>query len=137
MLEAGAGRDKATHDDVFLQAAEVINLAGNGSFGEDASGLLEAGRGDEGVGRKRCFGDAEEKRPTSSGAAAFAGNTLVLFAEAEFIDLLLEKEIGVADFLDFDPAHHLTNDGFDVLVVDIDALETVDLLNGVDEIGLR
>src|SRR5262249_24959508 len=39
--------------------------------------------------------------------------------------------------LDFDPAHHLANDRLDVLVVDVDALEAVDLLNRVYEIGLR
>src|SRR5205807_881855 len=35
-----------------------------------------------------------------------------------------------------DPAHHLARDHFDVLVVDVDALEAVDLLNGVDQISL-
>ncbi len=50
--------------------------------------------------------------------------------------MLLEKEIGITDVFDFDPAHHLARDGLDVLVVDVYALEAIDLLNGVDEIGL-
>ena len=47
------------------------------------------------------------------------------------------RNAGVADVLDFDPAHHLANDGFDVLVVDVDALQTVDLLDRIDQVGLR
>ncbi len=42
--EAGAGRDEVTHDDVFLEAAQAIDLAQRGRFGEDAGGVLE-GRG--------------------------------------------------------------------------------------------
>jgi len=39
-FEPGARRDQAAHDDVFLEAAQVIHLAGDGGFGEDARGLL-------------------------------------------------------------------------------------------------
>src|SRR5258706_128265 len=137
VLETRAGRDETAHDDVFLEAAEVVHLAGDSRFGEDASRLLEAGGGDERIGRKRSLGDTKEKRTARCGAAAFADDAIIFLAEAELVDLFLEKEVGVSNVFDFDPAHHLTNDGFDVLVVDVDALEAVDLLNGVDEIGLR
>src|SRR6267378_559615 len=49
VLEARTSRDEPAHDDVFLQAAEVVHLAGDCSFGENASGFLEARRGDERV----------------------------------------------------------------------------------------
>ena len=136
MLETGARRDETAHDDVFLQAAEIIDLTGNGGFGENTSGLLEAGCRDEGVGGERRLGDTEEEWTPGSGTAAFGDDAIVLFAEAELVHLLFEKEGGVADVFDLDPAHHLTGDGFDVLVVDVDALQAVDLLNGVDEVGL-
>jgi len=39
--------------------------------------------------------------------------------------------------LDLDPTHHLARDRLDVLVVDVDALEAVNLLNGIDQVRLR
>src|SRR5437762_1018447 len=137
VLETRTGRDETAHDDVFLEAAEIVHLAGDSRFGEDASRLLEAGGGDERIGRERSLGDAKEERTARCGAHTFADDAIVFLAEAELVDLFLEKEVGVAHVFDFDTAHHLTNDGFDVLVIDVDALEAVDLLNGVDEIGLR
>ena len=80
--------------------------------------------------------------PSSSGRP-FAGlppsvdHALVLVLEAESIDLLLEQEVGVADFLDLHPAQHLPDDDFDVLVVDVHALQAIDLLNFVDEVLLQ
>ena len=136
-LEAGAGRDQAAHDDVFLEAAQVIHLAGDGGFGEDARGLLEAGGGDERIRRERRLGDAEKQRAPGCGASTFADDAVVFLAEAELVHLFVEEERGVADVFDLHPAHHLADDGFDVLVVDVDALQAVDLLNGVHEIRLR
>ena len=39
--EAGAGGDQVTHDDVFLEAAQLVDLAERGRLGEDARGVLE------------------------------------------------------------------------------------------------
>ncbi len=50
--------------------------------------------------------------------------------------MLLEEELCVTDVLDLDPAHHLARDRLDVLVVDVHALEPVNLLNGVDQVRL-
>ena len=136
VFEAGAGRNEPAHDDVFLEATEVVNLASNSGFGEYASGLLEAGRRDKGIGRQRGLGDAEEQRATRSGTATFGDDAIVFFTEAELVDLLLEKEGSVADVFDLDPTHHLTRDGLDVLVVDVDTLQAINLLNGVDEVSL-
>ena len=49
--------------------------------------------------------------------------------------MLVDEEAGVADVVDAHPAQHLTNDGLDVLVVDLHALETVDLLDFVDQVA--
>src|SRR4051812_16555038 len=64
-------------------------------------------------------------------------HALVLFHEPEAIDLLLDEELGFADILDLYPPHHLANDDFDVLVVDVDALQAVDLLDFVDQVGVQ
>ena len=64
-------------------------------------------------------------------------HALVLVAEAELIDLLFEQEVGVAHFLDLHPAHHLANDHFDVLVVDVHALQAIDFLDFVHQVSLQ
>src|SRR5689334_17773199 len=81
MLETRTGRDEAAHDDVFFQAAQVIDLAGNGGFGEYARGFLEARGRDERVGRERRLGDTEEERTTRRRAASILDHLIVLFAE--------------------------------------------------------
>ena len=64
-------------------------------------------------------------------------HALVLFEEAELVHLLVDQELGVADVLDLHPPHHLPRDDLDVLVVDVDALQPVDLLDFVDEVLLQ
>ena len=75
-------------------------------------------------------------RPVA-GRAALADDAVVFLAEAELVHLFVEEERGVADVFHFHPAHHLADDRLDVLVVDVDALQAVDLLDGVDQISLR
>src|SRR5215471_554883 len=136
VFQASASRDETAHDDVFLEAPEVVHLAGNCGFGKDARGLLEARGRDEGIGRERGLGDAEEQRASSSGTATFGDDAVVLLTEAEFVHLFLEEEGSVANVFNLDPTHHLTRDSLDVFVVDVDALKAVDLLNGVNEVSL-
>src|SRR5271165_500575 len=136
VLKSGARGDEAAHDDVFLEAAEIVDLASDGRFGEDAGGLLEAGGGDERVGGERRLGDTKEQGTARCGAATFGDDAVVFLAEAELVDLFFEEERGIANVFDLDPAHHLARDRFDVLVVDVHALQAVNLLNGVHEVGL-
>src|SRR5712664_620902 len=137
MLEPRPRGNKAAHDDVFLEAAEVIDLAGDRGFCEDARGLLEACGGNERVGRERRLGDTEQQRTARCRAAAVLDDLIVFLTESELVHLLLEEERSVTDVFDFDPAHHLTGNRLDVLVVDVDALEAINLLNGVDQVRLR
>src|SRR5262249_30207745 len=116
--------------------AQVIHLAGDRRFGKDAGGLLEAGRGDERIGRERRLGDSKEQWTAGCGTPTFGDDAIVFLTEAELVHLFLKKERGVADVFDLHPAHHLARDGLDVLVVDVDALQAVDLLNSVHEVGL-
>jgi hypothetical protein len=62
---------------------------------------------------------------------------LVLFAEAELVDLLFQQEARIAHVFDLHPAHHLANDHFDVLVADVDALQPVDFLDFVHQVSLQ
>ena len=65
----------------------------------------------------------------SSTALAFA------LVELETIDLLAGQELRLAGIDDLDLLQHLANDHLDVLVVDLHALQPIDLLDLVDEIG--
>ena len=48
-----------------------------------------------------------------------------------------EQERRVAHVFDLHPAHHLADDHFDVLVVDVDALQAVNFLDFVDQVSLQ
>ena len=72
-----------------------------------------------------------------AGRAARFEHAIILLAELEVVDHFFGQEFGVADILDLHPAHHLTNDDFQVLVVDVHALQTVDFLNFVHQVLLQ
>src|SRR6266702_3871216 len=137
VLHSGSGGDQAADDDVFLEAAERVDGAVDAGFRQNASGLLEARRRDEAVGGERGLGDAEEQAAPDGRTSAGHEDALIFLVEPEAVGLLLEQEVGVADLFDLHPAEHLTNDGLDVLVGDGDALQTVDFLNLVDQVGLH
>src|SRR5262252_297404 len=137
VVHAGAGRDKAAHDHVLLQAAQVIDAARDRRLGQHAGRHLERGRRDERFGRERGLGDAEQQRFGRRGLPVFALDAGVFVGEAEAVDLLFEQEVGVADVLDPHPAQHLADDHLDVFVVDVHALEPVDLLDCVDQVALQ
>src|SRR5579872_231370 len=136
-LQAGARGDQPAHDHVFLESAQVIDLAGDSCLVENAGGLLEARGGNEGVGRERGLGDAEQEGTARGGTATLVDHAIVLLAETELIDLFVQKEPSVANVLDLHPAHHLANDGFDVFVVDVHALQAINLLDGIHQVSLR
>src|SRR5205814_1620512 len=92
VLQTGTSRNEPAHDDVFFQAAQVIDFSGNRSLGKDARRFLEACSGDEGVGRERRLGDTKEQRTTGCRTATFANDPVVLLAEAELVHLLFEEE---------------------------------------------
>ena len=80
--EAGAGGDEVAHDDVLLEAAEIIHAAEGRGFGQDASGVLEARGGDEAVGFQRGLGDAEQDGDGLGGLAALGFDEFVLISKA-------------------------------------------------------
>jgi hypothetical protein len=100
----------------------MIDRSLNGSFGQHARCLLEGGGGNERVGGERSLGDTKQQRASSGRFATIRDCTLVLLVEAELVHLLFEEELGVAYIFDLDPAHHLADDHFDVLIRNVHAL---------------
>src|SRR5688500_683641 len=137
VLEARAGGYQPPHRHVLLQPAQVVDLPGDRRFREHARRLLEARRRDERIRRQRCLGDPQQQRLRRRRTAARLNHPLVLLEEPELIRLLVDQELGVANILDPHPPHHLARDDLDVLVVDVDALQPVDLLDFVDQVLLQ
>ena len=63
-------------------------------------------------------------------------DVVVLFQEFELVHELFGQETGVARIHDLDLAHHLADDHFKVLVVDLHTLHAVDFLDLVDDVFL-
>src|SRR5690606_5466688 len=128
-------RNQATDDDVFLQTTQVVALAHNGCFGQHAGGFLEGSSRNEGVGRQRGLGDAQQHVVVGGGDAAFCDYAVVLVQQFGTLNLFTGNEAGVTRINDIHTTQHLTDDHFNVLVVDLHALQTINVLHFVDDVG--
>src|SRR5574343_1085980 len=132
--QASTGGNKATDDDVFLETTEFIALAHDGSFGEHAGGFLEGRGGNERVGRQRRLGDTEQHVIEGRRQLAFRIGTIVFGQQFGTLNLFGFDELGVTRLDDGHAAQHLANDHFDVLVVDLHTLQTIDVLHFVGDV---
>src|SRR2546428_8077924 len=137
VLQSGSSRNQTSHNDVFFQTTQIIDFAADGCFGKHPRGLLEGCRGNERIGAQRRLGNSQQQRTPHGRLAAFRLHTFVLFQKLELVYLFLKQELRVANFFNFDPAHHLADDHLNMLIVDVDALEPIDLLDFVDQVSLQ
>src|SRR5262249_657455 len=133
MVKPGAGWDNVTHDDVLLEAAQVIDPGARGGLGEHTCGILERGSAEEALGFDGGFGNTRQNWLRFGGFATHLLDALIFFLELEFVDLLTPKEGGIAGFSDAHLAEHLTDNDLDVFVVNGHTLKAVDFLHLVDE----
>src|SRR6516164_1826421 len=132
---AGARRYQAADDDVLLEAFERVDLAVDRGFGEHARGLLERRRRDERARLQRSLGDAEQHRMADGRFLALFGRPRIDLVELDLVDLLALDQLGLTRVVDLHLLQHLANDHLDMLVVDRNALQPIDVLDLVDEIG--
>src|SRR5262249_21634757 len=125
------------HDDVLLEAAQVIDPGARGGLGEHTCGILERGSAEEALGFERGFGNTQQNWLRFGGFATHLLDALIFFLELEFVDLLTTKEGGIAGFSDAHLAEHLTDNDLDVFVVNGHTLKAVDFLHLVDEMFLQ
>lgn len=92
-----AGGEQPAHDDVFLEAAQVVDLVADRGLGQHFGGLLERRRRDEGLGRQPCLGDAKERRLAALRSQARGKDSLVLLFEDVALGLLVGEEVSLAD----------------------------------------
>src|SRR4051794_2273339 len=137
--QARGRRDQLPDDHVLLEAQQPVGLALERRVGEHLGRLLEGGRRQEGVGRERGLGDAENDL---LGLGLLVLGLLEAGVDLDHlvaVDELAGQVVGVALLVHPDLLHHLPHDDLDVLVVDVDALRLVDLLHLAHEVllGLR
>src|SRR5256885_1435992 len=81
--------------------------------------------------------DAQAQRLARRGLALFLHGPLVDLTERELVHVLALEEVGVPRVDRFYLLQHLAHDHADVLVVDLHALQPVDLLHLVQEVLLH
>src|SRR5690606_17320395 len=132
--QTGSGRNQSTNDDVFLQAAQIIALTGHRAFGQYAGGFLEGGSGNKAFRRQRRLGDSEQYAVIARRELLFLLGFFVFLENLGVLHLIAFDQGGVTRFNDLNLPQHLTYDDFDVLVVDHNALQTVNVLDFVNDV---
>ena len=125
---ASTRRDQTTNDDVFLQTGQDVLLTFHSGLCEDAGGFLEGCCRDERTCLQRSLGDAQQNRVTGCRRLTL-GQLRIDCVHFFAVNLFAGKQGCVATECDFNLLQHLTNDRFDVLVVDLHALQTIHFLN--------
>ena len=140
--QTGTCGDQLTNDDVLLQAGQRVDLALDGSFGQHAGGLLEGCSGQEGVVCQSSLGDAQQHLLVLDQLQALFTSVdalLQIGVDALHFQTACQctaDQVGRTGISHAHLAAHLTDDDFDMLIVDLNALQTVDLLNFVDQVVL-
>src|SRR5690606_11446073 len=124
-------------DDVLLQADQLVLRPAHGGVGEHPRRLLEGGRAHEGLGGQARLRDAEQQRLGPGGRATPGDHLLVRLPELRAVHVLALEVVRVARVRDPDLLEHLPDDHTDVLVVDLHALQAVDLLHLVQQVLLH
>ena len=132
--QARAARDQAADDDVLFQAAQTVALAHDRRFGQHAGGFLERCGRDKRIGRQRCLGNTQQNVFVGRRNLVLLRHAIVLVQQFRTFHLLANDVVGVAGIDDLNAAQHLAHDHFDVLVIDLHALQTVHVLHFVDDV---
>ena len=135
VLQAGT-RGMTTSVAVLLGETVRVGGAVDGGCGDAGGGLVDGGGDDDAGGEGRRVDDEEEEAAMGGGRGGVYKRAVLCGEEEEAGRLMVEE--GVLSTTSICCAEHpLTNDGFDVLVGDGHALQTVDLLDFVDEVLLE
>ncbi len=84
--------------------------------------FLERGRRNEGFGGHGSLGDTEEQSIIVGWGLVYLRQTVIFFANLTVFGLFALQEFAIADAGNDHFTQHLTNDNFNVLIVDFDTL---------------
>src|SRR3984893_16974951 len=126
-----------SHDHILLESAEKIDLAERRRFREHPGSILEGSRRNEAICLKRSFGNTKKHWDRFSWFTTLFGDSAIFFVEFKSINLITPEQLGVARFGDFHLPQHLANNDLDMLIINLNALETVHLLHLVYQVLLQ
>ena len=113
----------------LIRRWSLLSTTSNRRICQDLGGLLERCRAYERVDGQRSVGDTQQAGPCDGRLSALGQDPGVLVVEAVLVHLLTDDEPRVSDLQDLDLPEHLPDDDSEVLVVDVDALDSVDALD--------
>src|SRR4029077_726843 len=128
---------EVTDDDVLLESEQLVPRAANRGVGQNTRRLLEARRGDERLRRETGLGDTEQQRLRNRRRLLVLLGLVVRFPEGLLVDVLALEELRVSTLEHAHLLEHLSDDHANVLVVDLHALQAVNLLHFVEQIFLN
>ena len=127
-LGASSCGNEFTNDNIFLKTKEGILFTSDSCLGENSCGLLEGSCREEGFCCERCLGNTEKCGDIGCffelGLPCLDTSTdsLVFCIYILFIHIYIGNEVCISAVNDLELSHHLTNDNFDMLIVDINTL---------------
>src|SRR5574343_821186 len=133
--KTGTGRNKSAHDNVFLQTAQLVSLAHDRSLGKYASCLFERSSINKGIRRQRSLRNPAQHMLESRRKLTLRINTIIFSQQLGTLNLFGLDELAITRFDDRDATQHLTNDHLNVFIVNLNALETVDVLYFIGDIA--
>src|SRR5262245_16401517 len=136
-IHACTSRDQVSDDDVLLEADQLIAGTAHCGIREYSSRLLERRRGNKRLRREAGLGNTEQQWFRTCRRTTLAQDLRVGLAEHTTIDVLALQELALTRIGDAHLLQHLAHDRADVLVVDLHALQAVDLLHFVEQILLH
>ena len=125
------------HNDIFLEAFELIDLTQSSGIREDPRRFLKGSSRNEAVRLERSLGDSQKDRFPFGRLSAFFGNEIVRIHKSETVDLVAPKEIRVTGIGNANLEKHSRYDHLKVLVANGYALQAIDFLNFFNEVLLN
>ena len=132
-LNACARRDQPTHNNVLLETGKFVYFACHGRIGQNLGGLLEGCRGNKAFRGQRRLGNPEKQRFCNRRLLAFSKQPVTFIFELPPFDLFADHEFRISGHGNHYPAQHLTDNDFNMLVIDFYALQTINFLNFIHQ----
>src|SRR3989338_9704519 len=134
--KSGSRGNEPSQDHVLFEAVEAVNGAAYRRFDQDARGVLEGCRREEGLFRQRDFGDAQDELFALCTLFACLFNECVFLREFRLFDNVTDGEACFTRRADLAPREHLLHDHFDVLARNTCYLCFIDLVDLTDDVAL-
>ena len=132
--KAGTRRYESSDDDIFFEAAQIILLAHNSRFSQHPRGFLEGSSGNKRIGGKRGLGNTQQHEFVCCCFFVLGHDAFVLCQQVRPFNLLTRNKARITGIHNLYTTQHLAHDYFNVLVIDLDTLQTIHILDLVSDV---